>query len=158
MSKILWIMCGAPGSGKSYYAKNVLGANDTCHYISRDNIRYNMVKPNEPYFNREDLVYAEFVRQVQAALNKNDGKNVIVDATHLTPNSRMKLLSRLSLKNVDVIPVWMNTTEETCLLRNSQRKGRECVPTEAVRRMYHSRKHPKDDPFKYASIMEVDEE
>ena len=38
----LWIMVGIPGSGKSYFAKNILMTDDSWQYISRDEVRFSM--------------------------------------------------------------------------------------------------------------------
>ena len=52
MSKTLWLMCGAPGSGKSYFAKNILINDDHWFYVSRDEIRFRIIKNDEEYFSR----------------------------------------------------------------------------------------------------------
>ena len=41
MSK-LFMMVGIPGSGKSYYLKNMTG--DNCKVVSRDKIRFSIIK------------------------------------------------------------------------------------------------------------------
>ena len=53
MTKTLWLMCGAPGSGKSWFAKNILKTDDTWQYISRDEIRFSLIKEGEDYFGKE---------------------------------------------------------------------------------------------------------
>ena len=158
MNQILWIMCGAPGSGKSYFAKNILWKNTKSYYISRDEIRYEMVEPGESYFKKETAVFNEFIKRIQIIIDSKVEANIIVDATHLNTASRMKLLRHLNLNsNIKVIPVWMKTSERTCLARNKTRTGRECVPEDALHRMFMSRSHPSKDPYKYAGILEVNE-
>ena len=44
----LFIMMGAPGAGKSTFIKNLKGESGIP--ISRDKIRFSMVKENEPYY------------------------------------------------------------------------------------------------------------
>ena len=46
----LWIMVGIPGSGKSYFAKNILMTDDSWQYISRDEVRFSIIKDDEEYF------------------------------------------------------------------------------------------------------------
>ncbi len=155
MSKTLWLMCGAPGSGKSYFAKNVLINNDDWLYVSRDEIRFQIVKNDEEYFSHETEVYDCFVKNIQLLLDITKKGNVIADATHLNKASRMKLLNRLNLNGVNVIPVYFNTPEHICQERNKQREGRACVPANVIHKMYLSRSHPSSDGYKYAGILEV---
>lgn len=155
MSKTLWLMCGAPGSGKSYFAKNVLVNDEHWLYVSRDEIRFRIIKNDEEYFSHETEVYNCFVKNIQLLLDTIREGNVIADATHLNTASRMKLLKRLNLNGVNVIPVWMNTPEHICLERNKLRSGRECVPEDVIHKMYYSRNHPCGDNFKYAAVLEV---
>lgn len=148
---ILYVLCGAPGSGKSYFAKNFL----TGTYISRDEVRFEMVQPNEPYFSKEKQVYKEFVKRVNQALEKGD---CIADATHLTQGSRRKLLNNinpLNIKSIEIIV--MDTPLETCLKRNSLRKGRCSIPDEQIIKMHKSFQFPsKDEGFNNIQIIKGD--
>lgn len=151
----LWIMCGVPGSGKSYFAKNSLMVDDGWCYISRDDIRFSLVKENEEYFSKENQVFDIFCQNIVEACNNSHYRNVIADATHLNTSSRMKLLENLNLNNVDIFCVNMNTPKEICLSRNNHRTGRRKVPEDVIEKMYTSRTHPKTDPFNYMGILEV---
>lgn len=162
MTKILYVMCGIPGSGKSWYAKNVLMNKHTV-YISRDEIRFSLVKEDEEYFAKEDQVFKSFVNQINYALGAEDDINaVIADATHLNWPSRRKLLNALKIKknkanrNIKVIPVWMNTPLFTCKIRNGLREDRTFVPVSELNRMEHSKEYPISDPFEYDGILEVE--
>ena len=97
MSKTLWLMCGAPGSGKSYFAKNILANDEHWFYISRDEIRFQILKNDEEYFSHETDVYDCFVKRIQSIICTIEQGNIIADATHLNKASRMKLLNRLDL-------------------------------------------------------------
>jgi len=161
MSKTLYIMCGVPGSGKSWYANNILMNKHTV-YISRDEIRFSLVKEDEEYFAKEDQVFKSFVNQINYALGAEDNIDaVIADATHLNWGSRRKLLNVLKIKknktnrNIKVIPVWMNTPIFTCKQRNEHREGRAVVPVSVINRMELSKEHPITDPFEYDGILEV---
>lgn len=155
MSQTVWLLCGIPGSGKSYFAKNVLKKDHFWTYISRDDIRFAMVDENEEYFSKENKVYDTFIHQINFALGTNI-QDIIVDATHINTASRMKLLKRLRMfEDTKVIAVWMDTPLEVCLERNEKREGRQRVPKSVIRRMYYQRNHPSNDPFEYTAIMEV---
>lgn len=158
----LWLLCGCPGSGKTHFARTVFADGEGIKYISRDEIRYRLVKENEQYFSKETKVFNEFVTQIKEALDTEDEyvSDVIADATHLNWSSRSKLLSALGIlagkrSFVDVIPIVMTTSVEESIRRNNTRVGRACVPEKDLRRMYSSQTHPRLDPFKYAAIMEV---
>ncbi len=158
----LWIMCGEPGSGKSHFARTVLWDGEGVYYISRDEIRNTMVKPNQPFFSKEKEVFKEFAYQIKNLMEDEDTyvSDIIADATHLNWSSRSKLLSALGLlpdgkENIDVIPVVMTTPLEESIRRNNTRNGRACVPEDTIRKMAFSRTDPRKDPFKYAAIMEV---
>jgi len=85
----LYLMCGIPGSGKSTFLKNRV-KKDTSVVISRDVIRFSIVKPEEDYFSHENEVLAIFWKKINEALAA--GKNVFVDQTSLTPKARKWLL------------------------------------------------------------------
>ena len=154
----LWIMCGVPGSGKSYYAKNHLMKNDgTWAYISRDEVRFSLVKENEEYFSKEKQVFKEFIKQIHYACLDEDIKNVIIDATHLNKASRMKLINAIFPYGLDIniLCIWMETPLEVCLARNAKREGRACVPNSAIRRMWNSSQFPSKDEYDYEGIFKV---
>ena len=156
--KTLWIMVGIPGSGKTWFAKNKLMKGCDWEYISRDEVRFSMVKDEEEYFSHETAVFNAFIGKITfALLYGND--NIIADATHLNWGSRCKLLKALekyiSLEEVDVIPVVIEAKLEDSLKRNKLRNGRARVPEEAICRMYASINDPEKDPYKYTAIMRV---
>lgn len=137
-TKTLYVMCGIPGSGKSYAAKQI--TEKFTKYVSRDEVRFSMLKEGQDYFSQERKVFSAFIGQIQALLN--DGYNVIADATHLNRGSRAKLLNALDLDGVKVIAFDMfDVPFEVCVERNAQRSGRERVPDDAMKNMkrYSSR-------------------
>ena len=142
MAKRLFLMAGAPGSGKSTFAKNNMIPGRTC-YISRDEVRFELVSETEPYFSKEKQVFNEFVRRISEGLKLYD--DVIADATHLNEKSRIKILSRLYpyLDNTDIIIIYMQTPLDICLERNETRQGtRAYVPPEELCNMFYAAKEP----------------
>ena len=160
MTKTLWLMCGAPGSGKSWFAKNILKTDDTWQYISRDEIRFSLIKEGEDYFGKEKQVFKEFCNQIIYACGCDEYHNIIVDATHLNWASRRKLLGAIEVDayNIKVIPVVVTASLKTILARNQLRNGRERVPEDVIRRMLGRMNDPKNDPYKYTAIMRVTNE
>ena len=129
----LYLMCGVPGCGKSTFLKSIIKPNNSV-IISRDAIRFSIVKPDEEYFSHEDEVLEIFWNQINEALAAN--KTVYVDQTSLTPRARKWLLQHITgYEHANLI--WIDEDLETCLERNEKRKGtRAYVPRGVIRRMF----------------------
>ena len=153
----LFIMCGIPGSGKSYFANSIARTNSVI--VSRDEVRFSIISDEDEYFSKENLVFREFVKRIQEGLDNN--KVVYADATHLNGVSRFKLLNSLDVTNTDVIPVYMKTPLSVCLERNAKREGRRRVPDTVIKNMYNSMTDPANDEEAlgekiYSDILYVD--
>lgn len=133
--KTLVLLAGIPGSGKSTYVNNLasFGVRRMAKVISRDAIRFSMLKDNEEYFSHEKEVFNEFIRQIQNALDDEDGAYlVIADATHINKKSRAKTLRNLNTKGHSVDCWFFTTSLNTCLERNAQRSGLARVPDNVI--------------------------
>ena len=131
------MMCGAPASGKSSWATKFIFSNqEDIRYISRDDIRFSLLKDGEDYFSHEKEVFKKFAGAIAQTLI--DGFDVIADATHLNWKSRQKLWRALHTIGVDfhTICVCMDTPLEVCLERNQSRAGRARVPNYEIENMY----------------------
>lgn len=134
----LFIMMGAPGSGKSTFIKNHF---EDYVIASRDAIRFSMVKEDEPYFSKEKKVYKKYIQLINDQLAA--GKNVVADATHLNVASRNKLINCITVPNVEINVIWIKTSLKTCLKQNEFRKGtRGYVLPEIITKMYNSIEKP----------------
>ena len=152
--KTLYIMCGPAGVGKSTWIHRNMHP-DTGAHVSRDDIRFEKVREDEYYFAREDEVCAEYCNRINWYLHNSLYKEVYADATQITEASRNKLLSKLNLEGVRVVPIVFNAPLETALRQNKKRDGRRRVPASAIHNMYRAFRHPKFDKFEYADIKEV---
>ena len=131
-------MCGVAGSGKSTWVKNQI-SNCGGIWCSRDIVRFSLIKEDEEYFSKEDLVFSTWINEIQSAIDDQEGPaNIYVDATHLTPKARDKVLDKLDLHNVELGAVNFIVPLEVCLKRNSLRSGRALVPDGIIRNMYAS--------------------
>ena len=133
-SNRLYVMVGIPGSGKSYFLAN---NNLVKPYkvVSRDKIRFSLVKEEEEYFSKEKEVFNKFIKEIKDGLD--GGFNVYADATHINEASRTKLLRALgsSLKGIKVEAIVIKPPFDIIEQQNAQRTGREFVPLSAIRRM-----------------------
>ena len=129
----LYIMCGVPGAGKSTFLKEHINKEKDSVIISRDAIRFSIVKPDEDYFSHENEVLTIFWKQINEVLAEN--KDVFVDQTSLTPKARKWLLQHVEgYEHANLI--WIDEDIETCLERNEMRRGtRAYVPKSVIRRM-----------------------
>jgi predicted kinase len=130
MSQKLILMVGVPASGKSTKGRQVAEDNDFA-YVSRDFVR-NMTDLG---FSKKEhkVVKKVFMALIEAALLRGD--SVVADATHLNLGSRAPLVELGKQYGAEIIAVVMNTSYETCILRNSQRNELEKVPVENMRGM-----------------------
>lgn len=140
MTQEVRLMIGIPASGKSTWIEQEIQHLEEEHkttcVISRDYVRLSMLKPGEDYFAHENDVFNEFIRQINEAMEL--GIDIVfIDATHINPASRNKVLSRLTPDSntslvLEIIPVSLSTAIE----RNAKREGLAKVPDSAIRSMY----------------------
>lgn len=140
----LYLMCGLPGAGKSTFVRDHMNP-ITDIYVSRDEIRFKLVKENEEYFSKEKEVFRNFVYDIEAGLIQN--YDVFADATHINFASRKKLLNAIN-KDIkaytSIEAIWVKVPKETALKQNENRKGtRSYVPPEAISRMCSQFQRPE---------------
>ena len=141
MSKLI-MMIGIAGSGKSTWIKEHKSEFDAV--VSRDAIRFALLKDGEDYFAHEDEVIKIFIESIIAALK--DGATVWVDATHLNKKSRDKTLRRVYKNNIaELNCLCFTTPKEVCHIRNNLREGRSKVPATVVDNMFTSYTFPGAD-------------
>ena len=158
MRKTLYLMCGPAGTGKStYVSKKVISDDRFCHHSSRDAIRFGLLKEGEHYFAREDEVFDLFCEDINETLHCDLYDCVFADATHLTVQSRQKTLDKLDLKNIDIVPVFMEVPYAETLRRNSERTGRKFVPEKVITNMFQTYTIPTfgENKYDYAYIIMV---
>lgn len=137
----LYVMCGIPGSGKSTWATQHL---PWVPYVSRDDIRFAMLKPNEDYFSHEKEVWQKFIDRI--TFYANSEQDVVIDATHVNGASRAKLFRSLDA-NIEVpfeiYLIWMDTPLYICMERNDIRTDRAKVPADAIIKMNTDKSEPR---------------
>lgn len=152
----LYLIVGTPGAGKSTYLKEKNYVTESHITISRDAIRFSIVKEDEEYFSHEKEVYNEFIKQIKNALKFY--KEIYVDATHLNERSRARILRSLgtSIENIEINAIAVRTSLNRCIEQNEQRKGtRAYVPPKVIETMYSQLTLPsKEEGFEHIYIIE----
>ena len=133
--KKVYVLSGPPASGKSTWVREHLTKGS--EWISRDNVRFSIIKDDEDYFAHEDEVFDTFIAYINQTLENPDIETVFIDATHLNKRSRHKTLSRVRKQNIGELNcVCFTTPLETCIARNHLRAGRAKVPQSAIENMF----------------------
>ena len=137
-AKQVFLMCGIPGSGKSTFIHEWRQLTDAV--VSRDAVRFSIVSEDEEYFAKEDLVFKTFINEINKALaDEEKTERVFIDATHLTPKARAKVIRQLNKENISELnAICFNVPIEVAIERNNQRSGRALVPESAIRNMAKS--------------------
>ena len=149
MTKRIFLLCGIPGSGKSYWSEEQAEAlGDDARVISRDKIRFSLLQEGDEYFKRENAVFAQFVKNINDCIREGI-PYIFIDATHISKASRAKILSRLKISGPISLSVEIfNTSLKTCLERNSNRTGLARVPVGVIKSMAKEFTEPTDEEYK----------
>ena len=124
------MMCGLPGSGKSYKA-NKLAEEYDANIHSSDSIREELSGDvNNQDIN--DLVFKTLHNRIKEDLW--NGKNCIYDATNIGYKLRMSFLQELKNIPCEKICILMAVPYEECLKNNANRD--RVVPEYVIKRMY----------------------
>lgn len=153
----LYILCGPSGSGKSTWASDFIDKHNEVWYVSRDDIRLDLLSDGEDYFSHEKEVFKTFAGILYVLLS--GGKDVIADATHLNMFSRRKLIQAIDMRGYneyEIVFVVFNTDVETCVERNKAREGRRNVPETVIRNMCRDFVPPSlDEDERAKEVIEV---
>lgn len=143
----LILMMAPPGVGKSFLAKKFADSHDDTIIISRDSIRFDMLKDGDDYFKYEKEVEKKYYDAVSRALEVH--KYVIADATHITLRSRRKFFHNVKIgSDVRTIGIWLDTPMKIAMKQNNMRTGRAHVSEEVIRNMYKKKVSPREnEPF-----------
>lgn len=125
-----FVMVGAPGAGKSTYAKKLAEMEDAV-IISGDNIRKELYGSHDIQGN-----WFEIWDRVIELVEENAHRDIILDGTHYRADYRAEAIDMLrSYGYSSIEAVIINPSLATCLARNFKRADRN-VPDYVVTEMY----------------------
>lgn len=137
------VMCGLPGSGKSYFAEKYCKNHDNFVIVSSDKIR------EELFGNVNDLKHNDytFLRAYELIISYLlMRKNVIFDATNIEKKYRIKLISSIKssmVEDIEFICVNMTTPKEICIFRDKNRN--RSVGEKVINKLYNKFEEPTYD-------------
>jgi predicted kinase len=126
-------MVGPSGSGKSYYARNLLKKLTDDHYVvllSSDDFRAVISNIYDQTINR--LVFDWIEKSCGYFLSQHH--DVIIDATSLTISERKNYIKIGKKYNSNITAILSTTSKEICLLRNKNRD--RVVPDSVIERQF----------------------
>jgi predicted kinase len=125
-----YVMVGAPGAGKTTYAKK-LAERENAVIISGDDVRAELYGSAEIQGN-----WVEIWDRIDELVSESCGMPVILDGTHYRTDYRQEAYTLLKSYGYDrVEAVIINPSLATCLARNFQRTERN-VPDYVIKDMY----------------------
>jgi predicted kinase len=143
----LYVLVGAPGSGKSYWA-NASAAQLNAVVVSSDEVRNDFLgEDRDPHAG--ESVFAEVERRAREALQAN--RSVILDATHYQRKYRLYALNLAREFEVPSVAIWFDAPLEECLKRNRWRSGRafgdQIIPDQIIHDIVAHLEPPTPDEF-----------
>jgi protein phosphatase len=146
-----FVLVGAPGAGKSTYAKKLAQANNAV-IISGDDIRSELFGSAEIQGN-----WAEIWSRIDELVSEAGGVPIVLDGTHYREDYRAEVVTLLSSYGyTEIEAVVVNPSLATCLARNFTRRDRN-VPDYVVKGMYEklqkSLKHIDGEPFAHITYV-----
>ena len=145
--KTLYVLIGAPGSGKSAWAREN-GLRLGAVVVGSDDVRGEFeARGGNPLDG--DAVFAEVERRARDRLAA--GQSVILDATHYRRQYRTYAIGLARDLGARRVAIWFDVPLAECLRRNAGRTGGtfgdEPVPDQVVRDIFAHLQPPRPDEF-----------
>ncbi len=145
--KTLYVLIGAPCSGKSTWSHNNASILQAA-IVSSDQVRIDFRSGGLNPLNG-DAVFADVERRARDLLQSD--RSVILDATHYRRKYRTYAIKLAREHQAHSIAVWFDEPLEVCRSRNQQRDnqtfGEERVPDDIVRNIWEYLQPPSDGEF-----------
>lgn len=142
----VYICCGAPGSGKSTWAKNMTEKDPLIVRVCPDDNRRN-IGGDSSNQSVSPQAFAMAKDQVRNALCA--GKNVVFDATNMYRKARRDFINIGRFHGAKIVAVVFECTKDTLLTRNQKRGsvGGRVVPEDIIDKMLSRYQRPDTTEF-----------
>lgn len=143
---IVWLLVGAPGSGKSTWGKNMVQVNPEVIRLCPDEFRAKLGW-GEGDQSVSALAFETVKREMGKALD--EGKSVLIDATNMYRKARKDFLNIAKGREAKTIAVVFECSKETLMQRNEKRgkEGGRIVPEDVIDRMLGRYERPDEIEF-----------
>ena len=129
MTKKIIFLKGLPASGKSTWAKKYVLENPNTIRVNKDDIRIQL--HNGIYSKENEVIVIEYQMSL-AATALAEGKDVIVDNTHLFGTHEKDYRQLANDMDVEFEVKFFDTPIDVCIERDSKREGRERVGSKVI--------------------------
>ena len=142
------LLCGVPGAGKSHFAREfvnlLMERGERCHLLSFDDFEMPRDRWDETTFKSSRITALEKIKDTLEASNNDSVESVklVVDDLMYLSSMRHEVYRLARDLNIPIAVIWVNTSLETCLRRNSTRDSDILVAPGAIRRIYESFEAP----------------
>jgi len=151
--KILIMMIGAPGSGKTTLARKLASSRifaETNIIVSSDEIRGRLFG-DEGCQKDNDLVFNVLRADVKKAFDTFDDVAVIIDACNTNKHDMSELLYEFHPRYDRSIAIFHDGPESECIERNSKRD--RVVPDDVIHRMYVKQPWPHEIVYNFDALI-----
>ena len=145
--KNLIILTGAPGSGKSTWAKDYQKTHQNCYIISSDAIRYEITGRFDDH-TRQPEVWALFEKRIHEYANKSEDVTVILDALCDLNSLRIKYVKENPEYDKYTLVVFPRSFEYVKKY-NKMRNQEVWVPDDVLKMLYDKYEHPSAEALGY---------
>jgi len=145
VKNVLFILVGAPGSGKSTWGKKFVNERNI-EYISSDELRAKFGKSEEDQ-SVTPQVFSYIHNKVEELLGS--GKSVMVDATNINKKDRAGYLQSATRHGAYKIAIVFEVSREELIKRNKERgeRGGRIVPDFVIDKMLNKYQRPTKEEF-----------
>lgn len=135
---LIHILSGLPASGKSTFARNLVGASaGRVRRVNLDDIRAMLDTDSDGNRHWSHELEETSLKIQDAAIRSaiGDGFDVVVDNTHLVPRIPKRIKKTVAGDAVFKVHDFNDVRVEECIRRDAQRSGPERVGEEVIRRL-----------------------
>ena len=134
--RILYVLSGLPGSGKSTWGFLFNKSHPNTFIISSDNIRKE-IGGEFQYFGNEAKVWDEYYSRANRYASDLKDCSVILDSTNLTNEIRKGIIKRVPSFDKYVLVIF-EVPFEICIERNKMRSPDRIVPQNIMENMHNT--------------------